>query len=156
NSKRELTEYFTELCQPPVSDFFRANLWPNTPDILPEYLQFGGRGGFMLRLVLAATLGASYGIYGPAFELMEARGREPGSEEYLNSEKYEIRHWNREDAASLRELIARVNRIRRENAALQSDRGLKFHPIDNDNLLAYSKTGEQDADTVLVVANLDP
>ena len=84
-------EYFTELGQPPVSEFFRANLWPNTPDILPEYLQFGGRAGFMVRLVLAATLGASYGIYGPAFELMEARPREPGSEEYLDSEKYQIR-----------------------------------------------------------------
>ncbi len=80
NSKRELTEYFTELSRPPVSDFFRASLWPNTPDILPEYLQFGGRAGFAVRLVLAATLGASYGIYGPAFELMESRPRESGSE----------------------------------------------------------------------------
>ena len=156
NSKRELSEYFTELSQPPVSDFFRANLWPNTPDILPEYLQFGGRGGFMIRLVLAATLGASYGIYGPAFELMDARPREAGSEEYLDSEKYEIRHWNRDDPASLREFIARVNRIRRENAPLQSDRGLKFHPVDNDNLIAYSKTREGDADSVLVVVNVDP
>jgi starch synthase (maltosyl-transferring) len=156
NSKRELMEYFTELSLPPVSDFFRANLWPNTPDILPEYLQFGGRGGFMVRLVLAATLGASYGIYGPAFELMESRPREPGSEEYLNSEKYEIRHWNRDDPASLREFIARVNRIRRENAPLQSDRGLKFHSVDNDNLIAYSKTREGDTDSVLVVANVDP
>jgi starch synthase (maltosyl-transferring) len=156
NSKRELTEYFTELSRPPVSEFFRPNLWPNTPDILPEYLQFGGRGGFMVRLVLAATLGASYGIYGPAFELMEARPREPGSEEYFNSEKYEIRDWNRDDPASLREFIARVNRIRRENAPLQSDRGLKFHPVDNENLIAYSKTREEDADTVLVVANVDP
>jgi starch synthase (maltosyl-transferring) len=156
NSKRELIEYFTELSQAPVSDFFRANLWPNTPDILPEYLQFGGRGAFMVRLVLAATLGASYGIYGPAFELMEAQPREPGSEEYLDSEKYEIRYWNREDPTSLRELIARVNRIRRENAPLQSDRGLKFHAVDNDSLIAYSKTREADTDSVLVVANVDP
>ena len=156
NTKRELTEYFTELGTAPVSDFFRANLWPNTPDILTEYLQFGGRGAFMVRLILAATLGASYGIYGPAFELMEARPREPGSEEYLDSEKYEIRHWNREDPASLRELIALVNRIRRENAPLQSDRGLRFHPTDNDMLIAYSKTGESGADSVLVVVNLDP
>ena len=139
NSKRVLVEYFTELSRPPVSDFFRANLWPNTPDILPEYLQFGGRGGFMVRLVLAATLGASYGIYGPAFELMDDRPREAGSEEYLDSEKYEIRHWNRDDTASLKEFIARVNRIRRENAPLQSDRGLKFHATDNDTLVAYSK-----------------
>jgi starch synthase (maltosyl-transferring) len=156
NSKRELTEYFTELGQPPVSDFFRANLWPNTPDILPEYLQFGGRSGFMVRLVLAATLGASYGIYGPAFELLEARPREAGSEEYLDSEKYEIRHWNRDDTASLKEFIARVNRIRRENAPLQSDRGLTFHEIDNDSLLAYSKSSNGGTDAVLVVANVDP
>jgi len=156
NTKRELTEYFTELGTAPASDFFRSNLWPNTPDILTEYLQFGGRGAFMVRLILAATLGASYGIYGPAFELMEARPREPGSEEYLDSEKYEIRHWNREDPASLRELMALVNRIRRENAPLQSDRGLRFHPTDNDMLIAYSKTGESGADSVLVVVNLDP
>ena len=156
NSKRELMEYFTELGQPPVSDFFRPNLWPNTPDILPEYLQFGGRGAFMVRLVLAATLGASYGIYGPAFELLEARPREPGSEEYLDSEKYQLRRWNRDDPASLRELIARVNRIRRENAPLQSDRGLLFHEVDNDMLIAYSKTCEAGADSILVVANLDP
>jgi starch synthase (maltosyl-transferring) len=156
NSKYELTEYFTELSKPPVSDFFRANLWPNTPDILPEYLQFGGRGGFMVRLVLAATLGASYGIYGPAFELMDGRPREPGSEEYLDSEKYQIRHWNRDDPASLREFIARVNRIRRENAPLQSDRGLKFHSVDNDNLIAYSKSHAGEEDAILVVANVDP
>jgi starch synthase (maltosyl-transferring) len=155
NSKLELMEYFTELSQPPVSDFFRANLWPNTPDILPEYLQFGGRAGFMVRLVLAATLGASYGIYGPAFELMDDRPREAGSEEYLDSEKYQIRHWNRDDPTSLREFIALVNRIRRENAPLQSDRGLKFHVTDNDTLLAYSKT-KADGDSVLVVANVDP
>ncbi|MGH8136916.1 MAG: alpha-1,4-glucan--maltose-1-phosphate maltosyltransferase [Steroidobacteraceae bacterium] len=156
NAKRELVEYFTELSTPPVSEFFRANLWPNTPDILPEYLQFGGRGGFMARLVLAATLGASYGIYGPAFELLEARPRDPGSEEYLDSEKYQIRHWNRDDPASLKEFIARVNHIRRENAPLQSDRGLRFHEVDNDMLIAYSKTGNGGADCVLVVANVDP
>jgi starch synthase (maltosyl-transferring) len=155
NTKRELIEYFTELSQPPVSDFFRANLWPNTPDILPEYLQYGGRPGFMIRLVLAATLGASYGIYGPPFELMEARPIETGKEEYFDSEKYQIRHWNRADPASLCEFIALVNRIRRENAPLQSDRGLKFHGTDNDNLLAYSKT-RAGGDSVLVAVNVDP
>ncbi len=155
NTKHELIEYFTELSQPPVSDFFRANLWPNTPDILPEYLQYGGRPGFMIRLVLAATLGASYGIYGPPFELMDGRPIEAGKEEYYDSEKYQIRHWNREDPASLREFIALVNRIRRENAPLQSDRGLKFHGTDNDNLVAYSKT-RGSGDSVLVAVNVDP
>jgi starch synthase (maltosyl-transferring) len=165
NAKRDLTEYFTELSRPPVSEFFRANLWPNTPDILTEYLQFGGRGAFVVRLVLAATLGASYGLYGPAFELMEDRPREPGSEEYLDSEKYQARLWDRDRADSLQELIARVNRIRRDNAPLQSDRGLKFHAVDNENLIAYSKSmlvpanGSESAavgDSVLVIANLDP
>jgi len=167
NTKRELVEYFTELSRPPVSEFFRANLWPNTPDILTEYLQFGGRAAFVVRLVLAATLGASYGIYGPAFELLENRAREPGSEEYLDSEKYQMRLWDRVRDDSLQELIARINRIRRENAPLQSDRGLKFHDIDNENLIAYSKASRlEDApsggssstvgDSVLVVVNLDP
>jgi starch synthase (maltosyl-transferring) len=156
NSKRELTEYFTELSTAPVIEFFRANLWPNTPDILTEYLQFGGRAAFMVRLVLAATLGASYGIYGPPFELMESRPRESGSEEYLDSEKYQRRQWDRERADSLRDLITRVNHIRRENSALQSDRGLTFHPVDNDSLIAYSKSGRDSADCVLMVVNLDP
>jgi starch synthase (maltosyl-transferring) len=165
NTKRELIEYFTELSRPPVSEFFRANLWPNTPDILTEYLQFGGRAGFMVRLVLAATLGASYGIYGPPFELLESRPREPGSEEYLDSEKYQARVWERDRADSLRALIAVLNRIRRENAPLQSDRGLKFHDIDNENLIAYSKSDQIESsadgsstvgDSVLTVVNLDP
>jgi starch synthase (maltosyl-transferring) len=156
NTKREIAEYFTSLTQPPVSDFFRPNLWPNTPDILPEYLQFGGRAAFMTRLVLAATLGASYGIYGPAFELMEHKPREPGSEEYLDSEKYQLRAWDRKRADSLRDFIARVNRVRRENAPLQSDSGLRFHEIGNDSLIAYSKTTPDGADAVLAVANLDP
>src|SRR4029077_13487756 len=91
NSKKELTEYFTELTQTEVKEFFRPNLWPNTPDILNEYLQHGGRAAFMARLVLAATLGSNYGIYGPAYELCENVPREKRSEEYLNSEKYEIK-----------------------------------------------------------------
>ena len=154
NTKRELETYFTELNSPPVCEFFRPNLWPNTPDILPEYLQFGGRPAFRVRLVLAATLGASYGIYGPAFELMEGRAREPGSEEYLDSEKYQLRAWDRDSPSSLEEFIARVNRIRRENSPLQSAHGLSFHAVDNDMLIAYSKTSG--TETVLVVANVDP
>jgi starch synthase (maltosyl-transferring) len=156
NGKRELIEYFTELGKPPVSDFFRPNLWPNTPDILTEYLQFGGRPAFMIRLVLAATLGANYGIYGPAFELMEHEPREPGSEEYLDSEKYQLRSWDLGRADSLRDLIARVNRIRHDNPALHSDRNLRFHDIDNENVIAYSKTTDDHSDSVLAVVNLDP
>jgi starch synthase (maltosyl-transferring) len=156
NSKREIEAYFKEISSRPVCEFFRANLWPNTPDILPEYLQFGGRPAFMVRLVLAATLGASYGIYGPAFELMEDRPREPGSEEYLDSEKYQVRTWDRDRPSSLKEFIARVNRIRRDNLPLQSDTGLTFHTVDNDALLAYSKTNDGGTESVLVVPNVDP
>jgi starch synthase (maltosyl-transferring) len=156
NTKYEITQYFTELSKPPVSDFFRPNLWPNTPDILPEFLQFSGRSGFALRLVLAATLGASYGIYGPAFELQERDPFKPGGEEYLNSEKYQLRSWDYDRPDSLRELIGRVNRIRRENAPLQSNHGLMFHAIDNDQLIAYSKSSEDNSDSVLVIVNLDP
>jgi starch synthase (maltosyl-transferring) len=156
NTKSELTQYFTDLTQTEVSDFFRPNLWPNTPDILTEYLQFGGRPAFMTRLVLAATLGANYGIYGPAFELCENVPREPGSEEYLNSEKYEIKHWDLEKGGSLREFIARVNRIRRENRALQSDRSLRFHPVDNPEIIAFSKRTEDPSNVIVAVVNLDP
>ena len=156
NTKPELTQYFTELTRTELSDFFRANLWPNTPDILTEYLQFGGRPAFMTRLVLAAMLGASYGIYGPAFELCENVAREPGSEEYLDSEKYEIKHWDLEKPGSLRELIARVNRIRRENRALQSDRNLRFYPVDNPEIICFGKSTDDLSNVIVVAVNLDP
>jgi starch synthase (maltosyl-transferring) len=156
NTKWELTQYFTELTRTEVREYFRAHLWPNTPDILTEYLQFGGRPAFMIRLALAATLGANYGIYGPAFELCDSRAKEPGSEEYLDSEKYEIKHWDLNRPESLKDFIARVNRIRRENPALQSDWSLKFHPVDNDQLICYSKNTENLANIILVVVNLNP
>ena len=156
NTKWELEQYFTELTQTEVREFFRPNLWPNTPDILTEYLQHGGRPAFIARLVLAATLGASYGIYGPAFELCEHVPRAQGSEEYLNSEKYEVRHWDLEAPHSLAPLIARVNRIRRENPALQRDWNLRFHQIDNPELIAYTKTTDDLSNVILTVVNLDP
>jgi starch synthase (maltosyl-transferring) len=161
NTKQELTEYFTELTQTPVREFFRPHLWPNTPDILTEFLQTGGPPAFAVRLVLAATLGASYGIYGPAFELAENRSAAPGSpppasEEYLDAEKYEIKTWDVDRPDSLRDLITRVNRIRRENPALHSDRSLRFHPVDNDQLLCYSKQTPDRENVILTVVNLDP
>jgi starch synthase (maltosyl-transferring) len=154
NTPRELAEYLAEITRPPVSDFFRPNLWPNTPDILHEYLQHGGRPAFAVRLVLAATLAASYGIYGPPFELAVATPREPGSEEYLDSEKYQVRTWDLDDPVSIAPLIRRVNAIRRAHPALQADQSLRFHPVDNEWLLAYTK--RSDGDLVLVVVNLDP
>jgi starch synthase (maltosyl-transferring) len=156
NSKRELTEYMTELTKTEVAEYFRPNLWPNTPDILHAYLQQGGRPAFAARLVLAATLAANYGIYGPAYELADNKPLTPGSEEYLNSEKYEIRQWDIERSDSLRELIKRVNMSRRANPALQSNRGLVFHDIENDRLLCYSKATDDKDNVVLIIVNLDP
>ena len=156
NTKWELTQYFSELTKAPVREFFWPNLWTNTPDILTEYLQMGGRPAFAARLVLAATLGASYGIYGPAFELAENTARDPHSEEYLNSEKYQIRSWDIERSDSLKPLIARINRIRRENPALQNDRNLNFHTVNNEQLIAYSKHTDDFSNIILVVVNLDP
>jgi len=156
NSSYELQEYFTEISESGVLEFFRPNLWPNTPDILNEYLQKGGRPAFVTRLILAATLGASYGIYGPAFELCESRPVREGSEEYLDSEKYQIRIWDINNPNSLRDLITHVNGIRQSSPALQQNLGLTFHPVDNDQLVAYSKVTEDGTDQILVVANVDP
>jgi starch synthase (maltosyl-transferring) len=155
NTKHELTEYFTELTQTGVREYFRPNLWPNTPDILPEFLQVGGRPAFMVRLILAATLGASYGIYGPAFELCENAPMQPGSEEYLNSEKYELKHRDWNSRSSLKSLISRLNRIRKENPALQSNRNLRFHETDNPALICYSKATDDLSSVIIVVVNLD-
>jgi starch synthase (maltosyl-transferring) len=156
NTKWELTQYFTELTQTEVGEFMGPNLWPNTPDILPEYLQFGGRPAFMTRFILAATLGPSYGIYGPAFELCDGAPLAPGREEYLDSEKYEIKNWDLENPASLQKLIGQVNRIRRENPAFRANKNLRFHEVDNEQIIAYTKSNEDKTNEVLVVVNLDP
>jgi starch synthase (maltosyl-transferring) len=153
NTKEELTDYFRELAE--VRDFFRPNLWPNTPDILPEFLQAGGRAAFMIRLILAATLGANYGIYGPAFELCASTPLEPGSEEYVDSEKYELKRWDLDSPGSLRHLIARINRIRRESPALHRDANLRFHATDNPAVICYSKATGDFSDVIVVVCNLD-
>jgi starch synthase (maltosyl-transferring) len=155
NTKHELTEYFTELTRGPGHNHFRPNVWPNTPDILPVSLQQGGRAAFMARVTLAATLAANYGIYGPAFELLEHDPIRPGAEEYLNSEKYERRTWDLERADSLAAFIAVLNRARHDNSALQSDAGLRFVPVDNDLLIAYLKTNADGSNIVLCVVNLD-
>jgi starch synthase (maltosyl-transferring) len=155
-AKQELVEYFTELSGGSGRDYFRPNVWPNTPDILHESLQSGLRSVFSARLILAATLSANYGIYGPAYELMESAPREPGSEEYRDSEKYQVRHWDFDRPDSLWPLIARINRIRRENVALQSDDTLTFCELDNDQLIAYAKHDGATGNVILTVVNLDP
>ena len=156
NGKQELTAYLTELTQTPVREFFRPNQWPNTPDILTEFLQMGGRPAFAIRLLLAATLGANYGVYGPAFEQFENTPVRHGSEEYLNSEKYEIRYWDLENKDSLRPMVARVNSIRNNNPALQNDWSLRFHSCENDQVLCYTKESEDRSNLILAVVNLDP
>jgi starch synthase (maltosyl-transferring) len=152
NTRHELIEYMSDLTQ--VSHFFRPNFWPNTPDILTEQLQTGGRPVFITRYVLAATLSASCGIYGPAYELMENRPLRTGSEEYLNSEKYQIRKWDLDDPDSLAPVITQMNKARRAHPALQRNRNMVFHHTDNDLLICYSKRAGDDV--VLVVVNLDP
>jgi len=154
NSKRELIEYFTELTQTEMSEYFRANLWPNTPDILPFVLQDGGRPAFMIRVLLAATLSTLYGIYS-GYELCENEAL-PGREEYLDSEKYQWkeRDWNA--PGNIKDWIAQLNKIRRENRALQFYDNLRFYHADNDAILFYGKMTPARDNIILVVVNLDP
>jgi starch synthase (maltosyl-transferring) len=160
NTKAELTEYARALSTTELKEYFRPNFWPNTPDILPEHLRYGGRGAFAARAVLAATLSPCWGIYGPPFELLEHVGRE-GVEEYAQNEKYQLRQWDLGRADSLRPLIRRLNAIRRENRALQRLDGTTFHETDNEFIFCYSRSpigqGPDGADgALLVVVNLDP
>jgi starch synthase (maltosyl-transferring) len=154
NTRAELEAYFRELTTDPVKQFFRPNVWPNTPDILHAFLQQGGVPAFMVRAILAATLAANYGVYGPAFEWAEHEPREPGSEEYRDSEKYQIRFRDAASAGPLRPLLGALNAIRRQHAALQSDESLVIHATDNPQIMCYSKSAGDHA--IVVVINLDP
>ncbi|MEW6681450.1 MAG: alpha-1,4-glucan--maltose-1-phosphate maltosyltransferase [Nitrospirota bacterium] len=153
NTKSELTQYFTELTQTEVREYYRPNLFANTPDILHEYLQTGGRAAFQVRLVLAATLGASYGIYS-GFELCDGNAV-PGTEEYHDSEKYQIRvrDWNQ--PGNIKDLVATINAIRRQNPALHSDRSLRFFACTNDRIISYAKSTDDLSNVIVVVVNLD-
>ncbi|HEY9127613.1 MAG TPA: alpha-amylase family glycosyl hydrolase, partial [Acidobacteriaceae bacterium] len=158
NTKEELTEYLEEITRPPISDFFKPNFWPNTPDILHKSLQDGGRPAFMQRLILAATMTANYGIYGPAYELGENTPAKPAagkteSEEYMDSEKYQIRQRDRNAEGSLVPLITQINQIRSSNPALQQNDTLHFHRAENPQILCYSKTAAEN--TILVAINID-
>jgi len=155
NEKQELIDYLMEITTPPVAEYFRGNLWPNTPDILHETLQRGGRPAFKMRLALAATLSSLYGIYS-GYELCENVAREPGSEEYLNSEKYEykVRDWDA--PGNLVGYVTQINRIRRENRALHLYRNLRFFGSDDPNVLFYAKMTPERDNLVFVAANLDP
>ena len=137
-----------------MADYFRANLWPNTPDILPFFLQHGGRSAFLIRAALAATLSPVYGIYS-GFELCENAAL-PNREEYLDSEKYQWkeRDWNA--PGNIKDFITRLNRVRRENRALQQYRNLRFHPADNDQVLFYSRATAGLDNILLIAVSLDP
>ncbi|HEY7169607.1 MAG TPA: alpha-1,4-glucan--maltose-1-phosphate maltosyltransferase [Vicinamibacterales bacterium] len=155
NTRPELEAYLTELTATDVREYLRPNLFANTPDILHEYLQRGGRAAFEARLILAATLGASYGIYS-GFELCENRAVRPGSEEYLDSEKYQYRKRDWNAAGQLAELVCQVNAIRHAHPALQYDRSLRFLATDNPQLVAYYKVSPDARDVIMTVVNLDP
>lgn len=156
NTKDEIQQYIEELHLGDGAEYLRPNFWPNTPDILPEYLQFGGRAAFMARATLAATLSGCYGVYGPAFELLEDRPRSPGSEEYLDSEKYQVRAWPLERPDSLSAYLGRLNRIRRENPALRQARNVRFLTVDNPELVAYARWSDSGENILLAVVNIDP
>lgn len=156
NTAAELRQYLEEINRPPVSYFFRPNFFTNTPDILPLALQTGVREVFLERAILAATLSPSYGVYGPAFELMEHVPLMEGGEEYRDSEKYEVRHWNWARPDSLAPELRRLNQIRREHPALWWAGSLVFHEADSNELLVYSKRSPDGGDTILVVVSLDP
>ncbi len=155
NSKWELIEYLTGLTTGQVREYFRPNFWPNTPDILPEFLQYGGRPAFLIREVLAATLSSNYGMYGPAFELC-VNEAVVGKEEYLNSEKYELKNWDLKQRSSIADIISMINQVRHENEALQRTNNLEFFEVDNDFMLFYGKTTEDLSNVILVLVNLDP
>jgi starch synthase (maltosyl-transferring) len=156
NTRHELTEYTAELHEAPLRDYFRPHFWVNTPDILTEYLQTGGPAGTMIRFVLASTLSANYGVYGPVFELSETKPVASGKEEYRDSEKYQVHHWTLDPTAPIPKLVAAVNRIRRESPSLLEDDAVRFHHTENDQFFAFSRHSRDGKHAVLVIVNLDP
>lgn len=153
NTKEEFTQYLTELTRSDMREYFRPNFWPNTPDILPVSLENQGEPAFIIRVILAATLSSNYGIYGPLFEfgLNEAY---PGKEEYIYSEKYEIKHWDWSRKTRIKEVISNLNRIRKENPALQHTWNLRFNETDNEQVLCYTK--QYKGNKVVIAVSLDP
>ena len=154
NSKAEMIEYLTELTQSEMKEYFRPNFFPNTPDILPPILQQAGRPAFKFRFFLAATLSPVYGIYN-SYELCENHAI-PGTEEYQDSEKYEIKHWDWNRPGNIRDYITRINQIRRENPALRSFTNLKFYESNNEHILFYGKMTADKRNILLFVVNMDP
>lgn len=154
-SKQELVEYMNELIHGPSRNYFRPNFWPNTPDILPYHLQNQGENSFILRYALAATLSSNYGVYGPSYEFLENTPIE-GKEEYYNSEKYEVRHYDWKRTNRMTDIMSLLNQVRHQNEALHSTWNLQFCPIENPQLIAYLKTTDDLSNIILVIVNLDP
>ena len=156
NTKQELMEYLTEITQSPIKDFFRPNFWPNTPDILSEYLQADREAAFIIRFILAATLSSNYGIYGPPYERF-INHAVADKEEYFNSEKYELKNWPPEEVKdSTREIFAAINRIRNDNPEFHKTDNIKFLTVENNQLISFAKYNEDKTDAILVIINLDP
>jgi starch synthase (maltosyl-transferring) len=153
-SKNEIVDYVNELVHGPSRNYFRPNFWPNTPDILPWQLQHQGENMFIIRFALAATLSASYGMYGPPYEFCENKPVD-GKEEYFDSEKYEVRQHEWKRTNRMTDIISMVNRFRKENKALQSTWNTIFLPLENQNLIAYLKATEDLSNIIMVVVNLD-
>lgn len=154
HTKQELIDYMTEITNTEIREYFRPNFWPNTPDILTEELQQGGRAMFLIRLILAATLSSNYGLYGPVYELLIKEAL-PGTEEYLNAEKYESKYWERSNPEGLKEFITQINRIRHENRALQATNNIKFYEIDQEQIIYYGKCDLNSDYILLIVVSLD-
>ncbi|MCL4493334.1 MAG: alpha-1,4-glucan--maltose-1-phosphate maltosyltransferase [Firmicutes bacterium] len=156
NTAQELRDYVSELVFGDKKEYFRPSFWPNTPDILTSYLQTGLPSAFTVRFILAATLSPNYGIYGPAFELLEHEPLFVGGEEYNHSEKYEVRSWDLSREPNIQNIIRKVNGIRHHEAALKHGSVLAFHQIDNPQILVYSKRDQNNESVLLMVINLDP
>ncbi|MBR9921018.1 MAG: alpha-1,4-glucan--maltose-1-phosphate maltosyltransferase [Bacteroidetes bacterium] len=154
-NKEEMEEYLTELSKTEWREFFRPNFWPNTPDILPYELMGAGSNTFVKQLLLAATLSSNYGLYGPAYEMMDNQGNFNGKEEYLNSEKYEIKKYDWTKRNRLTDAMTRINKIRKENPALQDTYNIHFTRTDNDKLMSYIKLTEDRSNIIWCIANFD-
>jgi starch synthase (maltosyl-transferring) len=155
NTREELQEYLTELTTTELRYYFRPNFWPNTPDILPPELTAGGETAHIIRLILAATMSSSYGVYGPVYEYAMTEPM-PGKEEYIDNEKYEIRHWKWDEYTRIGEIMTRLNRIRKTNAALHATNNIVFAETTNDQIICYCKSDKQTGNLLVIVVNLDP
>lgn len=155
NTKEELEEYLTELTKTDMRYYYRPNFWPNTPDILPPVLTHGGENAHIMRLILAATMSSNYGLYGPVYEF-GLNTPVSGKEEYVDNEKYEIRHWDWQQYTRIKEVIARINKIRKENTALQTTWNIEFAETTNEKIICYCKADIENKNILIIAVNLDP